>query len=1325
MSELQTENLSKWKKSVFDTYIRISKDFRTFTRFFFLARCLSMAVNHLNKISIVIFAGSFISEFDNSNYLVPVLKVVRLDVLMCKVSSGSTFALMCLILMGIDFGLKAGLFFQVYFKRNYYQGVIVFCCKVVGLMLVEVLQVPILSFCVEIFMSFSLNRTSFEYGEEFKAGLDSVKIALAVGFGYYLMMIGFDLILNNKPKYSRNSWARAYSLIIIKEFIIVVIVIVCKISINSKFFYFISIACSIYQVFETVVYLPWFNNRINLMMIQVWTAICVASILSFMSDVYNTFSIIELVFPFLYLILILFNSEAIKSRTQTLLKKSNYKNPYQSELKIRSICFNSSQDLSTKIFNHFSKSTKEFFSFKLQYIWESLIISKCIQDPSLALMKLSKVKLSDYIELTENIRSNFRQDFRYPVKFEIDYLHYQIFCRLIKKVPEMGFDILLLSYSSHLRDFVGIEKKLLRKFQNFTYSFSQQVSDKSFDKKLNSIGRNVRKYFDEAKKMMNRFGDEKEISKLFHGFCDDVLKVDNSKIGKKSSLTQLLRKNLSRQLLSFDNCGAVLVISGNLSSLGRIVYANRTAATLLNYDTIQDVIGLSYLKMIPYPFNEIHNNTLVKFIMYRNSPKLNRDHLCVIDQYGNCVEVCMYFRMSFYKSSTYFIINLKQILPEQNIILASVHGEIYSVSSRVDNFIPDISKDLFSSIPNFKNYLEKHQEAKVFYYDEGFLKLYMKYKYLKIENYKLLMIYVNSENLMQFHNDRNFKEITENLLNDLSKKVETLDNNERLNEEFDKIKRENRWKQYSLATKVFEILIKVFSILQIVVMIGILITVYEIVDGLTLNYMIFDIGLMRYLSSSTLSNIFSLDLLNQNYSLAFNETIYRNNIKDNINRFEYLLSKYQSLTIPVTLESKKYFDHQDFTTYLEINEKSYEESETLLNFMQKFISFSLKISNTTLSDFSSIEDQKKFIYKNIPTNYMSTLNKTVFKIMDDFTLSLSSIFRYLEYFELISIFFPALLLIFSTTCLCFIESGNRTIWSLINNINIETLTEFRKTLIVRLRNTHKTVENLEHIEKVDLKFHYKMIIIKPFIILSIFLFISIAFYFTITRGKQQLLIAMIEQDLVHTNFGGLRRMMAPLSLFWARNAALESIKNNSFADWFISNPVGSSLSRLNFLISEYSRSQNLLMNLLDEYPSNQYGFDEYINLMYGHSCDYITIVDNCTFTFVSNGLDPSLNFYLQELRNLGNCKDGKTALGLLIKVEKYSKLIEKSFVFGLFVYANYTTVVIDDIKAELSLTVFYFALATAVFYCLFMRTLASKMRVLFENKIFIVSAISS
>ena len=62
-----------------------------------------MAVNHLNKLSIVIFAGSFISEFENSNYLVPVLKVVRLDVLMCKVSSGSTFALMCLILMGIDF----------------------------------------------------------------------------------------------------------------------------------------------------------------------------------------------------------------------------------------------------------------------------------------------------------------------------------------------------------------------------------------------------------------------------------------------------------------------------------------------------------------------------------------------------------------------------------------------------------------------------------------------------------------------------------------------------------------------------------------------------------------------------------------------------------------------------------------------------------------------------------------------------------------------------------------------------------------------------------------------------------------------------------------------------------------------------------------------------------------------------------------------------------------------------------------------------------------------------------------------------------------------
>jgi hypothetical protein len=218
---------------------------------------------------------------------------------------------------------------------------------------------------------------------------------------------------------------------------------------------------------------------------------------------------------------------------------------------------------------------------------------------------------------------------------------------------------------------------------------------------------------------------------------------------------------------------------------------------------------------------------------------------------------------------------------------------------------------------------------------------------------------------------------------------------------------------------------------------------------------------------------------------------------------------------------------------------------------------------------------------------------------------------------------------------------------------------------------------------------------------------------------------MIEQDLVHTNFGGLRRMMAPLSLFWGRNAALRSIHRSSFDSWFITNPIGSSKSRLEFLIKEYSRTQNLLMGLLNEYPSNQYKFNDYVNLMYGDSCDYITIVDNCTFTFVRNGLDSSLNFYLQELETLGNLKETVDVLNFMIKVEKFSKLIEKSFVFGLFVYANYTTEVIEGIKMDISMTVLYFVLATVLFYFFLLRKISEDINVLFENKIFIVSAFNS
>ena len=68
---------------------------------------------------------------------------------------------------------------------------------------------------------------------------------------------------------------------------------------------------------------------------------------------------------------------------------------------------------------------------------------------------------------------------------------------------------------------------------------------------------------------------------------------------------------------------------------------------------------------------------------------------------------------------------------------------------------------------------------------------------------------------------------------------------------------------------------------------------------------------------------------------------------------------------------------------------------------------------------------------------------------------------------------------------------------------------------------------------------YRSMIFKPFMKVLIMLGICLGFYFGLIYGPESIAKQLFNIEIYHTNFGGMRRMLSPLTFFWAREAVFE------------------------------------------------------------------------------------------------------------------------------------------------------------------------------------------
>ena len=543
----------------------------------------------------------------------------------------------------------------------------------------------------------------------------------------------------------------------------------------------------------------------------------------------------------------------------------------------------------------------------------------------------------------------------------------------------------LLKYITCFSKLKDLDLEVTKALVDFTEVISKNKSLRLIENKIMDLGSLITKIRTQAKTMKKKFGMESKFCKIYATFLRDVMNDERGKsLLEKYGLVSTRMSLVFRENSDFDSKDPLLIISGRENNIGTIVYANSIIYSLLKMNSPSDLIGSNLKKLITPPFDEIINKILVKFLLYNNSSQINQTQLFLIDQERYCIEVIILIDVTFFNLSPYFVLRFKPIIPTKNFLLFSISGHVYSMSQNIKNFFAEKSYEIGGLIPNIEKYLDNYELGQTFEYSEK-VSCLMKKSELCIENKKVTVLYL-FESQMDICDDisiqkKNLKAVNfKNIA--YEEKTNDYKGKESESSQMKKILSVNPC-NIDLAKKFLKYLkafIIISVIIEIIVTLGIVLLIYQIIGSVSVNTTIFNIGFMRFFSCSILTNARSLDLLSQNFTLAYDESTYRNLIYNNTIQLQTYLNQYKTMSIPLTNQQKQFFNDPKLEMYSIKNKDIETYQTTLFNAVQKVIEYSFIISNTSLKNFQNIYDNFLFLYRNIPSDYFRTLNETVMSV---------------------------------------------------------------------------------------------------------------------------------------------------------------------------------------------------------------------------------------------------------------------------------------------------------------------------------------------------------
>jgi hypothetical protein len=197
------------------------------------------------------------------------------------------------------------------------------------------------------------------------------------------------------------------------------------------------------------------------------------------------------------------------------------------------------------------------------------------------------------------------------------------------------------------------------------------------------LDRNLNRVEKSYRKLCLKYPDGVESAKLFQSFLEDIrLNQDGERVKKANALV-----NEVRELNYFDDTNGILIVSGEVEDLGKIIYTNPYFAMMMR-TTSSSLIGSDLNSLIPYPYTIGHNNTLIRYVRTCSTSQLRfPGSLFMRTEKGHLVE--FNFKISCISSNhcIFYLVVAREIENNQSCVLLSSEGFIYSTSENFSKLL--------------------------------------------------------------------------------------------------------------------------------------------------------------------------------------------------------------------------------------------------------------------------------------------------------------------------------------------------------------------------------------------------------------------------------------------------------------------------------------------------------------------------------------------------------------------------------------------------------------------------------------------------------------
>ena len=339
------------------------------------------------------------------------------------------------------------------------------------------------------------------------------------------------------------------------------------------------------------------------------------------------------------------------------------------ELKIRQKLF----DIRTpdrNLISEFNKLQKKYFLLtgnkSLLSIWLSYYCINSLKDYRLAFIKLSQANKVSFSIETYILELKLRK-------------------RLKSKYLNQLEDLYFLKYILKLNHAKDLDEYICEIYIEFSTEITSKNPSKS---KLKRLARDLDSNLIEVQKsylsLCEKYPNGVETFRLYKSFLDEI------RVNAEGDLRiKIPDLNDFQDFNYFDDNNGIMLVSGELEDLGKIIYANSGFAMMMRTST-SSLIGSDLNSLIPYPYNIGHNNTLIRYSQFCTNSQLRfPGSLFLKTEKGFLVE--FNFKITCVSSNhcIFYLVVAKEIENQQICVLLSQSGLIYSYSENILSLFPN------------------------------------------------------------------------------------------------------------------------------------------------------------------------------------------------------------------------------------------------------------------------------------------------------------------------------------------------------------------------------------------------------------------------------------------------------------------------------------------------------------------------------------------------------------------------------------------------------------------------------------------------------------